>query len=243
MNAASPLQGTRAVVVDLAVPRARRSTSRSPRRRPWSTWAACAPSAAASRRGAAGDALRDGDVPAAGAVRVVVRVAQKGDGNLVELDAWGDDGEPLARRRAPAPGRGGPGVAARPREVELDAGDRARRAPSLAAAGLLGLGDARAAEHLLEPRAGEPAARTPAADLLYARALDGADDLPDNKIVERQRGAIDRVLAGWPDAVGGEDRPRARARSGAAARARASPRRCASWACSPGDGQGAPPPA
>src|SRR6185503_14227140 len=70
----------------------------------------------------------------------------------------------------------------------------------LTAAGLLGLGAARAAEHLLEPAGGAfgETKRPPGVDLLYARSIDAADDLPDAKMVERIRGAIERVLAGWP---------------------------------------------
>jgi hypothetical protein len=200
VNVTSALQGVRAVVVDLAVPRAE------------TIHLALTSSSAAVVDVGGVRAIRRGfesggkpvtrlasvTVTTPGQLRVVVRVAQKGDGNLVELDAWGDDGQPLATS-APGPGATADAVAGVAHEVELTTTAGAPNA-ALAAAALLGVGDARAAEHLIEPRAGEPAARTTAQDLLYARAIEAADDLPDNKITERLRGAIERVLASWPDA-------------------------------------------
>jgi hypothetical protein len=197
VNAASQLQGTRAVVVDLAVPR------------PEAVHLAFTSASAAVVEVGGVRALRRGfeaggrpvtrfatvHVPAAGSVRLVARVAQKGDGNFVEIDAWGDDGAPIAAR-APHPGDVAPVRASAAEEVEIAPAPGAH-GTLLAAAGLLAVGDARGAEHLLEP-AGEAGGRSPAVDLAYARALDGADDMPDNKIVEQSRGAIDRVLAAWP---------------------------------------------
>lgn len=201
VNATSALQGVRAVVVDVAVPRAE------------TIHFALTSSSAAVVDVAGVRVLRRGfesggkpvtrlasvAITTPGQLRVVVRVAQKGDGNLLELDAWGDDGQPLATS-APGPGATAPAVAGAAREVELLPANGAPGSVELVAAALLGLGDARAAEHLLEPRAGEPAMRTTAQDLLYTRAIESADDLPDTKIVERLRGALDRVLASWPEA-------------------------------------------
>ncbi len=195
----SILQGTRAVVVDLAVPRAQTISL-----------ALTSSSAAvvdvggvrALRRGfeAGGKpVMRLGRVviPAAGSVRVVVRVAQRGDAGPIELDAWGDDGQALAST-APAPGAAATVLATSAEQVEITplAGPAGAQ---LTAAGLIALGEGRAAEHLLEaPGAGEAVARTPGADLLYARAVDAADDLPDNKMAERVRGAVERAVAAWP---------------------------------------------
>jgi hypothetical protein len=191
----STLQGTRAVVVDLAVPRAETihlalTTS--------SAAVVDVGGVRALRRGfeAGGKPvmrLASVTIPAAGWVRVVMRVAQKGDSGPVELDAWGEDGQPLASS-APAPGAAADVLAGSAASVEI--------APSpkrltLAAAGLLALGEARAAEHLLEP-AGQVAARAPGTELLYARAVEVADDLPDNKMAERVRDAVERALAAWP---------------------------------------------
>ncbi len=196
--ATSALQGTRAVVVDLAVPRAETihlalTTS--------SAAVVDVGGVRAIRRGfeAGGRPvmrLASVLVPAAGSVRVVIRVAQKGDAGPVELDAWGDDGQPLASDDAGAATRV---LATRAVAVEVTP------APGpeglvLGAAGLMALGDARAAEHLLEPTAeeGEVASRSPVAELVSARSVEVADDLPDNKQNERVRGAIDRVFAAWP---------------------------------------------
>jgi hypothetical protein len=197
VNAASAILGVRAVVVDLAVPRA------------GLVHLALTSSSAAVVDAGGVRVLRRGfelggrpvmrlgslEVTTPGTLRVVVRVAQKGDGNLLELDAWGDDGQPLAAR-APAPGAAAEAVAGAAHEVEI--------APAagllVGAAGLLALGDARGAEHLIEPQPSDTAARSPALDLLYARAVESADDLPDNKILERLRGAIERTLSGWPTA-------------------------------------------
>ena len=198
VSATSALQGVRAVVVDLVVPRAE------------TVHLALTSSSAAvvdvggvraMRRGfeAGGKPvmrLASVTFPAAGSARVVVRVAQKGDAGAVELDAWGDDGQPLATS-APAPGAVAALVPSQVAPVEIATPPGS---PALAAAGLLALGEARAAEHLLEPdcTAGEVASRSPGVELLYARSIELADDLPDSKMAERVRGAVDRVIAAWP---------------------------------------------
>jgi hypothetical protein len=203
INATSFLQGVRAVVVDLDVPR------------PQAIRLALTTSSAAVVDVGGLTALRRGfeaggkpvtrlaavDVPA-GRVRVVARVAERNDGNLVELDAWGEDGQPLAAH-APKPGEAATAraTAARPIVVgELGADGRGPDDDvALAAAALLGLGESRVAEHLLEPAGGAaPARRAPALDLLYARALEDAEDLPQAKMAERERAAAERLLASWP---------------------------------------------
>ena len=183
-------RASRAVVVDLAVPR------------PETIHLALTTSSAAVVDVGGVRAIRRGfeaggrpvmrfatvSVPAAGAVRVVVRVAQKGDGGPIELDAWGDDGQPLAssaprardaaamlrRRRPPpveiAPPPGGSGTLAR-RRGAARARRRARR-PSTSSS------PAAPARASAARDAGRRAA-------LRARASSVADDLPDNKIAER----------------------------------------------------------
>jgi hypothetical protein len=200
-NASSFLQGMRAVVVDLFVSRAQTIHLSLT-----STSAAVVDvgGVPAIRRGyeAGGrptTQLASVDVPV-GTVRVVIKVAQKGDGNLIELDAWGDDGLPI-RTHAPRVGeiaRVHAGVATavnlRPPASRLSAEEL-----MLTAAGLLGLGDARAAEHLLEQL--RPSGSTaPGLDLLEARAVEAAEDLPDAKMFERIRSAIDRTLMSLPTA-------------------------------------------
>jgi hypothetical protein len=208
VSGASFLQGTRAVVVDLAVSRAQTiylaltSTSaavvevggvRAMRR-------------AFDAGGRATTQFASARVPV-GTVRVVVRVAQKGDGGQIELDAWGDDGLPL-RAHAPRVGEvaRARAISAAPIDIDIDI-DIDKEAPvgphrspeqvMLTTAGLLGLGEARAAEHLLEQVSATGAAATGLA-LLDARAVEAADDLPDAKAFERTRADIDRVLAAWP---------------------------------------------
>lgn len=190
--------GLRAVIVDVDVPRAQTihlSLSTS------SAAVVEAGGVRAIRRGfeAGGrttTSLASVDVTTPGKLRVVARVAQKGDGNLIELDAWDDAGHPLPLI-APDPGAPANAVASAARAIDLAASPGAG-SPLVAAAGLLALGDARAAEHLIEPRPGDTAPRAPALDLLYTRAVEAAEDLPDAKIADRLRGAVDRILAAWP---------------------------------------------
>lgn len=197
VNASSALLNSRAVVVDVAIPRAETIHL-----------ALTSSSAAvvdvggvrAIRRGfeAGGRStmrLSSVEVKTPGTLRVVVRVAQRGDGNVIELDAWGDDGLPLAAQAA-KPGAPAEAVAGAAHEIEITPADPSHAL--LAAAGRMALGDARGASHLIEPRSGDTAPRSAAMDLVYARAVESADELPDNKIVERLRGAVDRTLAGWP---------------------------------------------
>ncbi|XXX75565.1 hypothetical protein WMF30_48735 [Sorangium sp. So ce134] len=246
VDAVSALQGTRAVVVDLHNPIAQRVSL-----------ALASSSAAALEVGgvlalqrdyAAGGAqvTRLATVEAQpGTLRVVVRVAQKGDGGAIELSAFGENGLPL-RARAPRPGAVASATAARPAAVDLAPAPAPGGAPGerlgpagveVAAAALLALGDARAAERLLDPggdgrlglgaapaptaapapaaaprppssAAPAPAAaprppssaapRSPRLDLLYARAVRRVGDLPETKVVERTRAAVERVLAAWP---------------------------------------------
>ncbi|WP_437997649.1 hypothetical protein WMF26_44180 [Sorangium sp. So ce185] len=224
VDAVSALQGTRAVVVDLHNPVAQRVSL-----------ALASSSAAALEVGgvpalhrdyAAGGAqvTRFATVEAQpGTLRVVVRVAQKRDGGAIELSAFGENGLPL-RARAPRPGAAATSTAARPAAVSVVPAPSApgeRLGPAaveVAAAALLALGDARAAERLLDPegdgrldqggapapasasspRAAPAAPRSPRLDLLYARAVRRVGDLPETKVVERTRAAVDRALAAWP---------------------------------------------
>ncbi|MEJ7729806.1 MAG: hypothetical protein WKG00_11360 [Polyangiaceae bacterium] len=104
VNAGSFLAGLRVLVVDYEVPSAQRVHLA------WTSSSAAVVDAGGARvieRGfeAGGRPVtRLGVVQAApGRLRVVARVAQKGDGNIVELQAWGEDGHPLVAR-APRPG-------------------------------------------------------------------------------------------------------------------------------------------
>ncbi|WP_437632945.1 hypothetical protein [Sorangium sp. So ce854] len=214
IDAVSALQGTRAVVVDLHNPVAQRVSLALASASAAALEVGGVPALQREYAAGGGQVTRLATVEAQpGTLRVVVRVAQKGDGSSIELTAWGENGLPL-RARAPRPGAAATAAAARPAAVSLTPRPGSGAAAvEVAAAALLALGDARAAEHLLDPaadgRSGDgaahaqpapaaPAARRPRHDLLYARAIRRVGDLPEAEVVERTRAALERVLAAWP---------------------------------------------
>ncbi|WP_438016330.1 hypothetical protein WMF18_36650 [Sorangium sp. So ce315] len=206
IDAVSALQGTRAVVVDLHNPVAQRVSLALASASAAALEVGGVPALQREYAAGGGQVTRLATVEAQpGTLRVVVRVAQKGDGSSIELTAWGENGLPL-RARAPRPGAAATATAARPAAVRLTPGPGSGPAAvEVAAAALLALGDARAAEHLLDPaadgRSGDGAAaapRRPRHDLLYARAIRRVGDLPEAEVVERTRAALERVLAAWP---------------------------------------------
>lgn len=137
-----------------------------------------------------------------GTVRVVVKLAQKGEGSQVELDVLGDDGLPL-RTHAPRPGELAKARAITARAEEITPLGPSENEVLLTAAGLLGLGEVRAAEHLLEEQKapggiGAAPSPSPGLALLYSRAIEAAEDLPETKMTERIRASLERVLATWP---------------------------------------------
>ncbi len=186
--------GVYALAVDLEVPK---------RGRVWfglqssasAQLVACGAPAVARPYAAGGSAVfRFGSVEAeAGRCRVVVRFAQNDDGGRLALWALSEDGTPL-RSFAPRPGERAPARASRP--LAWSPSTRAGAA-ELSAAALLGLGDARAARRLIEPRAQADGA-SPLAALVWARAVDRADDVPDVRRPERARSAYEKVLRDWP---------------------------------------------
>jgi hypothetical protein len=132
-----------------------------------------------------------------GRVRVVARIGANGEGTRVRLDVRGEDGSPLATR-SPEPGEVAATPASRAEEVALR-GDRASRAEiALVAAARLALGDARSAEHMLEESS--KAGPSPLASLLYARSIEEAGDLPENRAIERERDALENAAKAWPTA-------------------------------------------
>lgn len=205
VNAGHLLQGVRAFVIDLENPRAQTLS-----------FALTSSSAAVLDVGGARvieRAYGAGGRPvmklaqaevAEGRVRAVVSVGYKNDGDQVELDVWDADGLPLSAH-APKPGDQ---AGAKVRTVEapgfLEPSPREAQALSgadlgLTAAALLALGDARPAEHLLEPKASEEkTARAPGLELLYARAIESAEDMSETKALERIRAAIGKVREAWP---------------------------------------------
>ena len=143
-----------------------------------------------------GPAARFAQVKAsAGTLRLVARVGTAKDDDSVEIDAWGEDGHPLATF-APAVGSAGSARVAGVLTAEPCAchgGDEL----VLASAADLAAGDPREAEGRLWGAATRPDS-APDLALLYGRAIDSARDLSPATKAERQRGVYERVLEVWP---------------------------------------------
>jgi hypothetical protein len=212
----SALQGSRAVVVDVESPRPQRVSFLFDASSAAIVEAGGIPVLRRSFDAGGGTTVRLGaaDLPE-GWTRVVVRLAHRGDGDRIELAILGEDGERL-RSRAPRPGEAAPGVAKNPEAIEMrpvyaSLNNGSKAAPAgpgtvpdadlvLAASALLALGEARAAEHLIEPVASKSAApipRSAALDLVYTRALQVAQDVPFTKATVRLRDASTRILEEW----------------------------------------------
>jgi hypothetical protein len=202
VNTTSFLQGTRALVVDVIVPSAQTIhltlTSAS------AAVIEVGGVQALTRAFEAGGRpvqRRASILAPQGTIRVVVKLAQKSEGSLIELDVLGDDGLPL-RTHAPRPGETAKARATKATAVEIAPLGPGEDEALLAAGGLLALGEVRAAEHLLEEQpageAGTGRAPSPGIALLYSRALEAAEDLPETKMIERIRASLERVLAAWP---------------------------------------------
>ncbi|HLK35477.1 MAG TPA: hypothetical protein VKU41_01910 [Polyangiaceae bacterium] len=130
-----------------------------------------------------------------GVLRVVVRVGTAKESDTIELDAFTQDGGPLA---ATAPAVGAL-ADARVLGVEVvhepDAHDAAEAL--LGAAGDLAWGAPRVAERRLWPAAAKADA-PPNLALAYGRAVETAPDLSAATRAERARSAYERVLEVWP---------------------------------------------
>lgn len=190
------LQGTRALVVDVIVPFAQtiHLTLTSASAAVIEVGGVYALTRAFEAGGRPLERRASIQVPA-GTTRVVVKLAQKGEPGLVELDLLGDDGMPL-RTHAPRPGEVAKARAIKANAVEIAPLGTGEDDVLLAAGGLLGHGEVRAAAHVLEQQ--PTAGASPAFALLYARAIEAAEDLPEAKMTERLRASLDRVLAAWP---------------------------------------------
>jgi len=140
-----------------------------------------------------------------GDVRIVLRVAQRHDSAVVELDVWGSDGRPLPSR-APRPGDVAAAEASKPLETSFEPASDADEAVGLAAAAMLGAGDARASARLLEPMVTGPQTgeRSTFLHLLYARAIELADEMSEPTLIARKRAAIRAVNEAWPDSWEGQ---------------------------------------
>ncbi len=131
-----------------------------------------------------------------GRARVVVRVGYMNDGEGIELNVWGDDGLPVPLRAPSSGDIATVSAISNATPVDIASARNGEISLSLTVAALLGLGEARRAEHLLETRSmTEPL--TPRLSLLAARATAQADDLPENKQIERLRAFTDRALTSY----------------------------------------------
>jgi hypothetical protein len=133
------------------------------------------------------------EVGTAGKLRLVARVGLDEDGESIELDAWDDQGGPLPMR-APRVGEAAT-VSAISAAVTLPPAPKTDAERALAAASALAVGNGRAAERLLGAVA---KSAPPDLTLLYARAVDTAQDLSRVERSERARSAYERVLDAWP---------------------------------------------
>ncbi|MGH7271610.1 MAG: hypothetical protein ACREJ3_14360, partial [Polyangiaceae bacterium] len=188
--------GVREVIVDLTVPRAE---TIGVVLRAHGAAALYAGGAAIVRRPfelGDGEAARAVLLPVtAGTLRLVARVGTAKEDDTVEIDAWGDHGEPL---HASAPKIGsmasarvlGASPVAAPPPAQTDEA-------LLSAAAALASGAAPDAERTLWDAATSASAR-PDVSLVYARAVDAARDLSPAVRAERARSAYARVLDKWP---------------------------------------------
>lgn len=197
-SATMSLSGMRALVVDIENPRAQRIHVAL------SSSSAVALDLAGTRliqRGFdSGDSfvtrLAKASVPQ-GRARIVVRVGYMNDGDNLELDVWGEDGLPLVQK---APNAGDIATVtsiSNVESVEIKPMIENEASVMVAVAALLGMGEGRRAEHLLESR-GLVEPLTPRLSLLASRATIQADDLPDTKQIERLRAFTDRALKSYP---------------------------------------------
>lgn len=137
-----------------------------------------------------------------GKARIVVRVGYMNDGNDIELNVWGEDGLPVALQ---APNAGDVATVsaiaktANVEQVEITPARKNEASLSVAIAALLGLGEGRRAEHMLETHV-LTEALTPRLSLLASRATLQADDLPNTKQIERLRAYTDLAFKGYPAA-------------------------------------------
>jgi len=136
-----------------------------------------------------------------GRARVVIRLADKGDANDIELRVAGEDGLPLAAH-APHSGEAAPAVATNPAAIRMASWQLATDDDLItASAASLALGEARQAERSIEKSLlDKHDGRDPALLLLWVRAMAMADDMADSKRVERTRAAVVEILKAMPNA-------------------------------------------
>lgn len=135
----------------------------------------------------------------AGKLRLVLRVADKGDAGSVTLSVVGEDGLPIAARAA-KPGDPAEAKISAPTELSFFRAGSKDEDVAANAAALLALSDARHAEHLIERSLlDRREGRDSAVHLLWVRAMRGASDMTDWKQVERTRAAAEEVKKVAPE--------------------------------------------
>lgn len=134
------------------------------------------------------------EVQAAGKVRVVVKLGAYSNESLAVL-AYGQDGAPLATS-APAPSAAPATAIGKVSKVSPSPIPETPEGRVTWSLGMIASGDVRLAEGAIAD-VGKTAGK-PAASLVYARTLVTARDIPTHRRLERQRAAIEAVLASWP---------------------------------------------
>ncbi len=132
----------------------------------------------------------------AGRARIVVKVAQRDDGDSVVLTVADGEGRPVATK-APSPGDVAPARGSDVGAVGMEVPGAGADALMLAASARMAMGDGRDAERLLEGFARDPGA-SGLALLSYARALSVGSAMPETRRIERQREAYGRAIAAMP---------------------------------------------
>lgn len=195
VDTTSHLSGLRALVVDVEIPRPMRMgiTLRSGSAAVVTVGGRLAIERGYAKGGASLFSFGRAEVPA-GRARVVVRLAQKGEANHIELGFHDDQGLPLAVR-APLPGESASVEVAKAEPLHFRTFRDSDEERALVAAAHLALDDGRSAAFLLEDGAEE---KSPLIDLLYARAIHEGGHLPRTRAIEASRGAYERVLSSWP---------------------------------------------
>jgi hypothetical protein len=133
-----------------------------------------------------------------GTVRVVLRLADKGDASPVEVAVVDDNGLPLASK-APKPGEKASVKAKAPQQVSFARGGETDERLATTAAALLATGEPRRAEQILEKALlDRREGRDPGVLLLWTRAMEMAGDMPDSKRIERTKSALDDLAKSMP---------------------------------------------
>lgn len=151
-----------------------------------------------------GDAVRritrfgDVQVQAAGNVRVVVKLGAWSAESIV-LVAQGEDGSPLKLTAPGASSAPSTAIGKVTPEARSKMPDSVEGRVTWALGALAG-GDIRLAEAAIADLARPSTTNkpSPAAALVYSRVLESTRDIPMHRRLERQRAAIEAVLAAWP---------------------------------------------